>query len=227
MAKYAILQTFYASEKWIKFRLTIITERGLRCEYCGKPVLNISELTLHHKKELTPENVGDTLISLNPENVIVVHHECHNKIHGRFGYKKSHDVNIVFGSPMSGKKTFVKEHMQRGDIVIDMDSLYSAVSMLPSYDKPDNLFRNVIGVYDLLLDNIKTRYGKWNSAWIIGGYADKYKREKIANDLGAQLIFCDVSKEECLRRLEVDSDRMYRKAEWREYIEKWFDTFTQ
>ena len=77
--------------------------------------------------------------------------------------------------------------MHRGDLVVDMDRLYEAVSMLHVYDKPNNLFGNVIGIHNLLIDNIKTRYGKWNDAWVIGGYADRYKREKLAEDLGADI----------------------------------------
>lgn len=225
MAKYAILQSFYASEAWQKFRLAIIAERGLRCEYCGKLVTRAKELTLHHIIELTPENVHDVMISLNHENVMIVHHDCHNQIHNRFGYQPGRSVYIVFGAPLSGKKSFVQERMRRGDLVVDMDALYHAVSMLPSYDKPDNLLSNVRGIHNLLIDNIKTRYGKWNNAWVIGGYAEKFKRERLADDLGAELILCDASKEECLRRLEADEARRYRQDEWRGYIEKWFEQF--
>lgn len=225
MAKYAILQSFYASEAWQKFRLAIIAERGLRCEYCGELVTRAKELTLHHIIELTPENVHDVMISLNPENVMVVHHDCHNQIHNRFGHQPGRSVYLVFGPPLSGKKSFVQERVRRGDLVVDMDALYHAVSMLPSYDKPDNLLSNVRAIHNLLIDNIKTRYGKWNNAWIIGGYADKYKRERLAEDLGAELIFCDVSQQECLRRLEADEARRYRQDEWRGYIEKWFEQF--
>lgn len=226
MAKYSILKSFYASEAWQKFRLVIISQRRLRCEHCGERVVKAKELTLHHIKELTPENVHDTSISLNPDNVLLVHHECHNKIHKRFGRRPEKGVFIVFGPPLAGQEEYVQNYMSRGDMVVDMDGLYHAVSMLPEYDKPDNLLGNVRGIHNLLIDNIKTRYGKWNSAWVLGGYADRYKREKLANDLGAELIFCDVSREECLRRLETDEDRRYRKDEWRGYIEKWFDGYT-
>lgn len=225
MAKYAILQSFYTSEQWQTFRLLTIAERGLRCEYCGKLVVKASQLTLHHKIELTPENVHDVMIALNPDNVMVIHHDCHNKIHHRFGYNPAHGVYLVYGPPMSGKSTFVQECMSRGDLVVDMNRLYTAVTMLPEYDKPDSLLANVRVVHNQLLDNIKTRYGKWNTAWVVGGYADKYKREKTANDLGAELIFCDVSREECLRRLEDDEERRYRKAEWQGYIGKWFEQY--
>lgn len=225
MARYAILKSFYASESWIKFRMYIIASRGLRCEHCGELVARPGELTVHHIIELAPENVHDVNISLNPDNVMLVHHECHNKIHNRFGYKAGRNVYIVFGAPLAGKRTYVQEYMSRGDIVVDMDRLYAAVSLLPSYDKPDNLLVNVRGIHNLLLDNIKTRLGKWNNAWIIGGYANKYKREKLAEDLGAELIFCDVSKQECISRLEQDEERRYRKDEWIIYINKWFEEY--
>lgn len=225
MARYTVLDNFYGSQTWQTFRMLIINERGLRCEYCKQRVLKSSELTLHHDKELTPENVHDANISLNPTNIMVVHHECHNKIHGRFGHQMTNGVFVVYGPPMAGKTTYVRDRMSRGDLVVDMEQLYSAVSLLPDYDKPNNLFSNVIGIHNLLIDNIKTRLGKWSSAWVIGGYADRYKRERLAQDLGAELIFCNVSKEACLRRLDVDEDRRYRKDEWSEYINKWFDSY--
>ncbi len=227
MAKYAILKSFYASEIWQNFRLLIINKRGMICEHCGQLIAEISDLTIHHKTELTPENVNDVTISLNPDNVMIVHHDCHNQIHKRFGYNsKSKQVYIVFGSPMSGKKTFVKQNIMRGDIVVDMDMLYTAVSFLPQYDKPDNLLTNVRGIHNVLLDNIKTRYGKWNNAYIIGGYADKYKREKLADDLGAELVFCNASKEVCINRLMLDTARQYRVKEWTEYINEWFEKYS-
>lgn len=226
MAKYSILKSFYASEEWQKFRDVIIAERGPICETCKKIIANTKECEIdHYPIELTPENVHDANIALNPDNVKIRDHDCHNKRHNRFGSANEHGVYIVYGPPMSGKKTFVKQNVSRGDIVVDMDRLYEAVSMLPSYDKPNNLFGNVIGVYNFLIDNIKTRYGKWNNAWVISGLADKYKREQLANDLGAELIFCDVSKIECLSRLEMDMDRRYRKDEWRKYIDEWFERY--
>lgn len=225
MAKYSVLKSFYAHESWQQFRVAIIAQRGPVCQKCNKVIANSSDCILHHIKELTPENVSDYNVSLNPENILVVCHDCHDKEHNRFGYQPEHKVYIVFGAPLSGKTSFVRENMHRGDLVVDMDRLYGAVSMLPVYDKPNNLFGNVIGIHNLLIDNIKTRCGKWNDSWVIGGYADRYKREKLAEDLGAELIFCNVSKEECLRRLEKDEDRRYRKDEWKMYIEKWFDTY--
>jgi len=227
MAKYAILQSFYTSSRWRKFRNVIIAERGSVCESCGKVIANPLDCELDHDPiELTPENVNDADVSLNPDNVKVKCNDCHNKRHNRFGHKANHEVYIVYGPPLSGKKSFVKSNMERGDLIVDMDRLYSAVSMLPEYDKPGGLLRNVLGLRDLLIDNIKTRNGKWNNAWVIGGYPEKYKREQLADDLGADLIYCEASKDECMARLAVDMDRQCRKDEWKSFIEKWFDHYS-
>jgi predicted kinase len=226
MAKYAVIKAFYASQKWVTFRLNLINERGNKCSRCSKVIPKSVEIIGHHKVELTPENVNDYTISLNPDLVELICFKCHNKEHKRFGHQGERNVYLVYGPPMAGKKTFVRENMSRGDLVVDMDKLYAAVSMLPFYDKPDNLLTNVRIIHNQLIDNIKTRYGKWNDAWIIGGYADKYKRERLAEDLGAEIIFCEVDKEECLRRLSLDQDRMYRQDEWSGYIEKWFASYT-
>ncbi|RNC62770.1 MAG: hypothetical protein AWM53_01989 [Candidatus Dichloromethanomonas elyunquensis] len=225
MARHAKVQTFYASKEWVSFRLGLIAERGNRCERCKQIISRPIDVIGHHKIELTPENVKDVIISLNPELVELICFDCHQKEHNRFGYQTEKKVYIVYGPPLSGKTSFVQSQMRRGDIVIDMDRLYEAITMLPAFDKPDNLLGNVRGIYNLLLDNIKTRYGKWNNAWIIGTYPDKYKREKLAEDLGAELIFCEVSKDECLRRLSLDEDRKYRQDEWCGYVNKWFEHY--
>jgi hypothetical protein len=226
VAQYAILKAFYNSDKWLSFRNVIIAERGPICETCGKVIANPKDCEVdHYPTELTPENVSDANISLNPANVKVRCHDCHNIRHHRFCRQYEHGVYLVFGPPLSGKTSLVRENMERGDLVVDMDALFCAVSLQPEYDKPNQLLNNVIGLRNQLIDNIKTRYGKWASAWVIGGYEDKYRREALAADIGAELIFCDVSKDECMRRLETDVARQCRKDEWKRYIDRWFERY--
>ncbi len=229
MSRRQELHRFYASDTWQDLRAALIAERGNRCEYCGKDVANARELTLHHIKELTPDNVHDAMIALNPENIQVVHHGCHNKIHRR-GAKDyiERNVYLVYGPPLAGKSSYVRDRMQPGDIVVDMDMLYMAVSGLKKYSKPDELLPTVLGLQAALIDNIKTRYGKWHNAWIIGGYADRYKRDKLARDTGAGLVFLYASADECKARLEQVTDiRKEHKKAWAGYIDKWFETYTE
>lgn len=227
MARHNILQTFYASDAWRNFRMLLIAERGMRCQHCGELVAKARELTGHHEVELTPDNVRDHTISLNPERVKLVHHRCHNEIHKRFGAMRGRSVYLVYGPPLAGKMSFVSDQMMRGDLIADMDRLYEAVSLQPFYDKPDNLLSNVIGIHNLLLDNIKTRMGKWGNAWVIGGYAEKFKRERTADTIGAELVYVGATKDECLARLQADPVRSRNASEWRMYIDKWFEQYNE
>lgn len=225
------LKAFYDSDEWKEFRELVIAKRKPICEKCGKVIVNSKNVIVHHKIELTIYNVNDTNISLNEDNVIVVDFDCHNKIHKRFGYnikKNERGIYLVYGPPCSGKNTFVAEHKDRMDIVVDMDSLYEAVTSLPRYDKPNNLRFNVMAIRNCILDNIKTRYGNFNNAWIIGGYPEGYKRNRLLNDLGAIPIFIEVDKEECLRRLKnVEDIRKYMYKEWESYINDWFEKYSE
>jgi len=221
------LHSFYCSHAWRTFRDAYIAEHEPVCARCHKIITDPLDLILHHcNTHLMTANYRNISISLNPDNIQVVCKSCHNIIHGTARAKPLHGVVLVYGPPLSGKTTYVMNNMERGDLVVDMDRLYAAVSLQPVYDKPDQLKRNVFAMRDLLIDNIKTRYGKWNSAFIIGGYPIKYQREQIAEQTGASIIYCEATKEECMARLEADARRRQKKTEWTQYIESWFEKYT-
>jgi len=213
------LHSFYCSKAWRDLAYRLKIERGGRCERTGEIFTNMSQLIAHHKEPLTEDNVDDTAIALNPNNIEVISLKEHNKEHRRFGNKQN--IYIVWGPPLSGKTTLVRQLMQYGDIVLDIDALWQAVTMQPEYVKPKNVRFNIFALRDALLDQIKTRYGQWYDAWIVGSYPEKYERERLAQTLGAELIYCESTKEECLERLE----RSGRPVVWREYIEEWFEKF--
>ncbi|MDP4095462.1 hypothetical protein OIN60_01475 [Paenibacillus sp. P96] len=227
MARHALLQNFYTSDKWRRFRLSLIAERGNRCAHCENIIARSIDIIGHHKVELTPELVNDHSVSLNPELVELICYDCHNKEHKRFGYQHTKSVYLVYGPPLAGKMELVRQHMHRGDLIVNMDGLYVALSGLPEYDKPNALFSNVAGVQNFLIDNIKTRLGKWGNAWIVGGYPEKFKRERLAKDTGAELIYCAAAYDQCIARLQSEEALRHRQDEWRAYIDKWFEQYQE
>lgn len=230
---WSTLDQFYKSEQWRKFRPTIISSRKPVCWQCGEIFKGDDTIVVHHKEELTLSNVNDYNVSLNPDNVEMVHHECHNKIHEkRFGYNhykerlKNRGIYIVCGPPFAGKTTYVLENKTEDDLVVDMDRLFEAVTLLDRYNKPNSLLPNVLAIRKTLIDNIKVRHGKFSSAWVIGGYPDKYERELLQRELGAQVILIKPTKEELYKRLDNCSDyRSHKKTQWRNFIDEWFDRF--
>lgn len=74
------LHNFYKSDVWHKVREEVILRAKGRCEICGKPGTEV-----HHKIHLTLDNLDDPGIALNPDNLLLLCKECHNKMHGRFG----------------------------------------------------------------------------------------------------------------------------------------------
>lgn len=218
---------FYTSADWIAFRKVVINERltpeGLTvCEYCGKPIVKAYDTILHHIEPLTDENVNDANISLNPQNIMIVHHKCHNRIHGKLS-DNNQNVYLVYGSPLSGKSSYVHDNAEEGDLILDVDSIWECISGCARYVKPKRLTSNVFGIRDEMLRQIKMRVGYWKNAYIVGGYPLCSERERLCKTLGAREIFIDTSKEECLERLLECRDRDVE--EWTKYIETWWEKF--
>lgn len=212
----------YTSKAWIEFRFNLIIERGPKCQKCGDIIIDTSKLIGHHKIVLTPQNIDDPNVTLNKDNVDLICFDCHNKEHKRYGYNK-HSVYIVYGSPLSGKTTLVNQLAQYGDIILDIDKLYESISGQNLYNKPRNLRFNVFALRDKMLDMIRTRYGEWYDAYVIGGYPNKIERERLARELGAELIYCECTKEECYARALKVRDIKYN---WTKYVDKWWEEYS-
>lgn len=223
-----MVNDFYRSKEWIELMQIIKLERvnddGLIiCEHCGKPIVQKYDCIGHHIIELTEENYTDSNVSLNKNNIMLVHHKCHNKIHDRLGLSYTKQVYLVYGSPLSGKSTYVKDSMSYGDLVIDMDNIWQCISGQDRYIKPNRLKQNVFAIRDNLIDMVRVRRGNWLNAYIIGGYPLIGERERLIKSLGAREIFIDTPKEECIQRLKSLNDK--RSSDYERYINDWWDRY--
>lgn len=222
---YNTLSDFYRSREWEDFRKIIIAQRThadgfVYDEITNKPIVIAGDIIIHHKIPLTLDNVNDFNISLNPDNVQIVSFKTHNDIHDRFGTYTRH-VYLIYGCPLSGKSTFVKERANIHDLIIDIDRIYECISNNPPYMKSGRLYDNVQAVRDALLDCIKFKRGKWVNAFIISGAPLKRDREMYETVYGAEQIYIDCDKETALNRLASCEDGRDAK-EWQKYIETWF-----
>lgn len=224
---------FYRSKAWEKLIATLKLERldadgNIICAYCGRPIVRKYDCIAHHRIELTDDNVNDPTISLNPDNIDLIHFRCHNQIHQRFG-GFCQRVYLVYGSPCSGKTSWVDEVANGDDLILDVDRIWDAVCNDGRYRKvngksgrPHRLKANVFGIRDTLLEQIRIRKGMWRNAYIIGGYPLRTDRDRVCDMLNATPVYISATIDECLERADRE-----RPKEWKEYIRNWFDDYVE
>lgn len=220
---------FRHSRRWREFVDALKLERTgpdgtIACARCGLPIVRKYDCVGHHVTELTDENVNDAAVALNPDNVELVHVRCHNEIHDRWQggspyAKAGREVYLVWGSPCSGKTSFVLESAGPKDLVVDMDRLFDAVSTGGMYVKPGELLPSAVCARDALLDHIATRAGKWRRAWVIGGYPLLMERRRAAARLGAECVFVECDRATCEARAAE------RPEGWADAIDRWWRMF--
>ena len=223
------IHAFYCRKDYLDLAQACKIKSGGVCAKCGG-VFDISELRPHHKVELTLDNIDDVNVTLNPDNIEVLCHDCHNAVHKRFGYAVgAKHVYLVYGSPCAGKTTYVNSVATRNDLIVDLDKIHRAICICGLYDKPDATKRVAFNVRDYLLDEVRTATPrrKWQDAYIIGTYPDRIDRDVFVQDYGAELVHIDTSKEECIKRAYQDIERTsirdavigWIKAYWERYRE--------
>ena len=68
-------KSFYNSKRWRSCRKEVLRRDLYTCVYCCARAEEV-----HHIQELTPENINDANIALNPDNLVALCGNCHKKI---------------------------------------------------------------------------------------------------------------------------------------------------
>ena len=211
------LESFYSQTAWRKLRSYIIQERiardgALICDYCHRQIVAPYDAICHHVIPLTESNVNDPEISLNPENIQVLHMRCHNLVHGKTGNGRR-AVYLIWGAPKSGKSSYINTIRTRNDIVVDIEELYHALgSEIGTRKVAPVVFR----LRDELYDMIKTRYGRWDNAYIVGTYPIEMERRRLLETMRAEEIFIDTPMDVCLERCRSEEEIGYVREWFRE-----------
>jgi 5-methylcytosine-specific restriction endonuclease McrA len=83
-------KAFYNSKEWQNTRKYILMRDKYLCVKCGAPAEEV-----HHIKHLSPSNITDTEITMNPENLASLCRDCHfaeHKADKIRGIKQSHNI---------------------------------------------------------------------------------------------------------------------------------------
>ena len=71
---------FYISEEWRRCRAAYIKAHPL-CERCAAKGRIIPAEHVHHRARITPPNLTDPAVTLNPDNLEALCRECHQQEH--------------------------------------------------------------------------------------------------------------------------------------------------
>ena len=205
---YGTIHDLYVSPEFKKLRTFLMLERTgddghLRCEYCHKPIVKAYDCIAHHKKEVTTGNLNDVDVTLNSDNIMLVHHRCHNEIHNRFG-RIIRKVYCVYGPSRAGKSTYVDGIIEQGDLLIDLDRIWECIGGRSRVLNPV-----AFSMRDHLYQCVLNRLGNWPNAYIVTTRPDK----RVMDRLGAEYILIDTPKDVCLSRATTEEQRQWI-ADW-------------
>lgn len=130
-------------------------------------------------------------------------------------------LTVVAGPPGAGKTTYALKHMRRGDLLIDHDRIFAALTGLPTYDRPDNLWpivRYTLAVLrrQALRSSIRT--------WIVGGFPRPSDRAVyLAPPWNARVIVLTSSPEICMQRIR--SQERPEPDRWDAAVREWFSRY--
>lgn len=128
-------------------------------------------------------------------------------------------VYLVCGAPASGKTTYVKQHKEQGDFVLDLDVLRQALGAPAKVS--DCFLPQVMAIRDLLYQHIVFNKIGAKTIWVIAGLPERQRRMAVARHLKAELVFLPTPKEECIERAMNDPERQ-DKEQQRKIIEGYF-----
>ena len=76
---------FYKSRAWQKVRALVLDRSHGLCERCMERDKLTPADVVHHITPLSPENMGDPSITLDPANLMALCHDCHTEVHQQLG----------------------------------------------------------------------------------------------------------------------------------------------
>lgn len=131
-------------------------------------------------------------------------------------------VELICGPPAAGKSTYVQSLIKAGDLIVDLDMIFSAISGLDPYDKPQHLLPFVKEAQAALLRRL-VQPSLVQRAWVIATAPTAEQREKLCRGLNAHVTVLATPPSVCMRRIIADPIRRPAAAQWRKLVDDWWN----
>lgn len=167
---------------------------GTPCSLCGRYMFPHHKLDLDH----TADRKGYRGI---------VHAHCNRsdgakrgnamRAVGRIG-QFAPKVTLVCGPPCSGKSTYVDQHAQPGDLIVDYDLIAQSLGSRVTHGHSYQYHHPTEAIIEQRCTEIVA--GQHEVAWVIRSLPDKQERARLALRLGAEVVVCDAPDEVLIQR---------------------------
>lgn len=132
-------------------------------------------------------------------------------------------IHVVYGSPASGKTTYVKKEMGDNDLMYDFDDLMKSISGKPYQQVNKQLMSYVLGIRDLILVKLRAET-TIDNAYIITSFLTDDLVRKLKG-LSVNYIKMDTDPQVCISRVtnssRIDKDRVH------DVIYEWYNKYTE
>lgn len=105
-------------------------------------------------------------------------------------------IHVVYGPPCGGKSTFVKQNAKRGDLVVDLDAIASALGFGADHGAAGPVFEAALAARERLIEHALAQK---TDAWIIDTNLWQKSRARYEN-AGAVFHKCDPGEAVCIER---------------------------
>lgn len=243
---YKAKNPFYEDPKWLHKRGNILRRDDYLCRQCKRYGKTTPAKTVHH---IYPYGEYPQY-RLTDINLLSLCNECHNGMHDRNNDTmtdkgiywqdkirkelgiEDHDiiegfrVVVVWGSPASGKTSYVKQHMKQDDMVVDLDNIKQAISLQGKSASMSNLMPVALNIRAHIYDLIANREViEADTVWVVAGLPKQSDRDYIKAKLRPnEMKHIDSDIEACIAHAMEDRERIDKETQLK-IIYKWFEEY--
>lgn len=109
-------------------------------------------------------------------------------------------MHVILGPPCSGKSTYVRDHSEPGDVLVDYDAIAQALGSKEPYDAPKPIKSAAFAARSAVIAHVIDTGAE---AWVIHASPTVAQMERY-RAIGAEIVEMDTDMETCLERAEAD-----------------------
>ena len=108
-------------------------------------------------------------------------------------------LTLISGPPCAGKTRYATEHAERGDLILDSDALYAALSGLPLHHRPESL-RPIVWQAFFAALHAATDEPFNGAVWVIHSAPEASRRAQYRRRNRAQVVVLETPADTCAAR---------------------------